>query len=67
MIRPVSRQTVEATLLLSFAVITTVCCAALFEHKNETGMVDEPSDGLDAASSTYISMMHVISNGIPFL
>lgn len=50
MIRPVSRQTVEATLLLSFAVITTVCCAALFEHKNETGMVDEPSDGLDAAS-----------------
>jgi hypothetical protein len=56
MVFSVSRQTAEVTLLVSFAVFT-VCCAGIFEQKNETGMGDEPSGGLETASSMYDSAM----------
>jgi hypothetical protein len=37
--------------------VFTVCCAGIFEQKNETGMGDEPSGGLETASSMYDSAM----------
>jgi hypothetical protein len=51
MVFSISRQTAEVTLLVSFAVFT-VCCAGFFEQRNETGMADKPSGGLEAVSST---------------
>lgn len=47
----ISRQTVEVTMLLSFALLSLVF-AGLFEQNNETVMKDETNSSLEQAASS---------------
>ena len=54
----ISRQTIELTLLLSFAFLSLVF-AAFFEQNNETSMTDEADGGLyETASSKFRIALH---------
>ena len=54
----ISRQTIELTLLLSFAFLSLVF-AVFFEQNNETSMTDEADGGLyETASSKFRIALH---------
>ena len=58
----ISRQTIELTLLLSFAFLSLVF-AAFFEQNNETSMTDEADGGLyqTASSKFRIALLYVLT------
>ena len=58
----ISRQTIELTLLLSFAFLSLVF-AVFFEQNNETSMTDEADGGLyETASSKFrIALLYVLT------
>ena len=58
----ISRQTIELTLLLSFAFLSLVF-AVFFEQNNETSMTDEADGGLyqTASSKFRIALLYVLT------